>query len=64
MSQPILNAQQQLAATDFEHNLLLLAPAGTGKTNTLACRIANILSQKLAQPEEILCLPEPKLWHR
>ena len=56
MSQPILNAQQQLAATDFEHNLLLLAPAGTGKTNTLACRIANILSQKLAQPEEILCL--------
>lgn len=51
-----LNAAQREAVMDLQDNILLLAPAGTGKTNTLACRIANILEQKRAEPEEILCL--------
>ena len=51
-----LNPAQREAVRDLQHNILLLAPAGTGKTNTLACRIANILEQKRAEPEEILCL--------
>lgn len=51
-----LNAAQREAVMDLQENILLLAPAGTGKTNTLACRIANILEQKRAEPEEILCL--------
>ena len=51
-----LNAQQRQVAEKLDENILLLAPAGTGKTNTLACRIANILAQDRALPEEILCL--------
>ncbi|SFT50478.1 DNA helicase-2 / ATP-dependent DNA helicase PcrA [Selenomonas sp. GACV-9] len=51
-----LNEQQRQAVEELSANILLLAPAGTGKTNTLACRIANILAQKKALPEEILCL--------
>lgn len=51
-----LNEQQQKAVQELERNVLLLAPAGTGKTNTLAVRIGRILQKKLARPEEILCL--------
>lgn len=51
-----LNEQQRQAAEELSAHILLLAPAGTGKTNTLACRIANILEKKRALPEEILCL--------
>ena len=51
-----LNDQQRQAAETLDENILLLAPAGTGKTNTLACRIANIIAQGRALPEEILCL--------
>lgn len=50
------NEQQKKAALEFKKNILLLAPAGTGKTNTLAFRIANILQRHLAAPQEILCL--------
>jgi len=51
-----LNEQQRQAVEELSANILLLAPAGTGKTNTLACRIANILAKEKALPEEILCL--------
>lgn len=51
-----LNPAQREAVEDLTDNILLLAPAGTGKTNTLACRIANILTGGRAEPEEILCL--------
>lgn len=51
-----LNAQQRLAATNYRDHILLLAPAGTGKTNTLACRIALLLEEGRVEPEEILCL--------
>ncbi|WP_337802152.1 ATP-dependent helicase, partial [Mitsuokella jalaludinii] len=51
-----LNPAQREAVENLSDNILLLAPAGTGKTNTLACRIANILAAERAEPEEILCL--------
>ena len=51
-----LNEKQLLVAGELERNVLLLASAGTGKTNTLSCRIGNILERGLARPEEILCL--------
>lgn len=51
-----LNPAQREAVENLSDNILLLAPAGTGKTNTLACRIANILAADRAEPEEILCL--------
>ena len=38
-----LNKQQQLAVENLSDHLLLLAGAGTGKTNTLAHRVANLL---------------------
>ena len=51
-----LNALQREAVEELDRNILLLAPAGTGKTNTLACRIVHIIEQDRALPEEILCL--------
>lgn len=50
------NDRQKEAIRTLDKNILLLAPAGTGKTNTLACRVANILLKEKALPEEILCL--------
>ena len=51
-----LNRRQQSVVDTLDENILLLAAAGTGKTNAMACRIAHILSRALAEPEEILCL--------
>ncbi len=51
-----LNEQQQLAVENLSDHLLLLAGAGTGKTNTLAHRVANLLVSGAAEPAEILCL--------
>ena len=56
MPQDKLNGVQQLVADNLDENILLVASAGTGKTNTLAIRIANILSKHRCAPEEILCL--------
>ena len=56
MNEMELNASQRQAAENLSDHILLLAPAGTGKTNTLACRVANILAGGKAEPEEILCL--------
>jgi DNA helicase-2/ATP-dependent DNA helicase PcrA len=36
--------------------LLIVAGAGTGKTTVVTRRIAHLISQKLAKPEEILAL--------
>ncbi|WP_147539167.1 ATP-dependent helicase [Anaerotruncus rubiinfantis] len=52
----VLNAQQSLAAENKTDHILLLAGAGTGKTSTLAWRVANLLTANAAKPEEILCL--------
>lgn len=38
-----LNKEQREAAEELEQHVLLLAPAGTGKTDTLSCRVANII---------------------
>ena len=51
-----LNAKQRAVAENLDDHILLTAPAGTGKTDTLAYRIANLLAEKRAEPEEILCL--------
>jgi DNA helicase-2/ATP-dependent DNA helicase PcrA len=51
-----LNERQKTVAENYADNLLMLAPAGTGKTNTIAVRIANIIQAGHARPDEILCL--------
>lgn len=51
-----LNEAQREAVLDLDHNILLSAPAGTGKTNILACRTAQILAAKHAEGAQILCL--------
>lgn len=51
-----LNQLQLSVAEDLDSHILLTASAGTGKTNTLAYRISNIIQRKKAEPEEILCL--------
>ncbi len=50
-----LNQRQQEAATAGPEPLLILAGAGTGKTNTLAHRVAHLLVQG-TPPERILLL--------
>ena len=51
-----LNDEQRAVVETLDKNILLTAPAGTGKTNTLAARIARIVEESLAAPGEILCL--------
>lgn len=51
-----LNAEQRAVVESLQENILLTASAGTGKTNTMAARIARIVEGELAKPEEILCL--------
>ncbi|MCI8493364.1 3'-5' exonuclease [Anaerotruncus sp.] len=50
------NEQQRAVIGDTAHSILLLAGAGTGKTDTLARRVANLIVSGAAAPEEILCL--------
>jgi DNA helicase-2/ATP-dependent DNA helicase PcrA len=51
-----LNKAQLEAVTHKAGPLLIIAGAGTGKTTVITRRIAYILEQKLAKPEEILAL--------
>src|SRR5438477_7583536 len=50
-----LNEQQRAAATFGDGPLLIVAGAGTGKTNTLAHRVAYLISTGV-RPERILLL--------
>src|SRR5213595_652088 len=50
-----LNEQQRAAATAGDEPLLIIAGAGTGKTNTLAHRVAWLISQGI-DPARILLL--------
>ena len=39
----LINREQQRVIDEVEQNILLLASAGTGKTNTLAYRVAHLI---------------------
>lgn len=56
MSEIKLNDAQKLAAEHIYGPLLVLAGPGTGKTQLLSARIANILKLTDASPQNILCL--------
>lgn len=51
-----LNPEQQQAVTTTEGPVLVIAGPGTGKTQILAARIANIIAQNDNKAEDILCL--------
>lgn len=51
-----LNTEQLQAVTHASGPLLIVAGAGTGKTTVITRRIAWLISQNLAKPEEILAL--------
>ena len=52
----MFNKKQLQVINELDKNILLCAGAGTGKTNVLSYRVANILQKDKAQPGEILCL--------
>ena len=52
----MLNLKQKQVAEKIDKNILLAAPAGTGKTNTLSERVFNIINNNVAKEEEILCI--------
>ncbi len=51
-----LNKEQQQAISHLQGPLLIVAGAGTGKTTVITQRIANLIKNKLATPEEILAV--------
>ncbi|AKN29913.1 ATP-dependent DNA helicase [Clostridium carboxidivorans P7] len=51
-----MNEQQELLINELEKNVILLASAGTGKTETLSKRVANIIDKGKAEPSQILCI--------
>jgi len=51
-----LNPDQRLAVDTIEGPVMVIAGAGTGKTQTIALRIGQILNQSQVNPSNILCL--------
>ena len=51
-----LNNEQKLAVQRDGVPLMIVAGAGTGKTTVITSRIARLIEQGLAKPEEILAL--------
>jgi ATP-dependent DNA helicase UvrD/PcrA len=51
-----LNPEQKEAVDTIDGPLLVVAGPGTGKTEILSLRVANILRQKAIAPKNILCL--------
>jgi len=51
-----LNKEQKAAVTHSQGPLLIVAGAGTGKTTVITQRIAYLIEQGLAKPEEILAV--------
>ena len=52
----LINREQQRVIDEVEQNILLLASAGTGKTNTLAYRVAHLIEGGYAKAENICLL--------
>ncbi|MCM1001471.1 MAG: UvrD-helicase domain-containing protein [Wolbachia endosymbiont of Melophagus ovinus] len=52
----LLNSEQQLAVTNVDGAVLILAGAGTGKTRTITSRIAHIIRNGYAHSDEILAV--------
>ncbi|MCA9342686.1 UvrD-helicase domain-containing protein, partial [Candidatus Saccharibacteria bacterium] len=55
-SYSLLNKQQREAVDQIDGPLLIIAGPGTGKTQLLSTRVANILKKTDVQPSNILCL--------
>ena len=55
-----LNEQQKKAVDAIEGPVMVIAGPGTGKTQILSRRVANILTKDKAHPEEIVCLTYTK----
>ena len=51
-----LNPQQELAVTQTDGPMLILAGAGSGKTRTLTYKIAHLIDRELCQPEQVLAV--------
>lgn len=51
-----LNAEQKQAVDTIDGAVMVVAGPGTGKTQTIALRVANILKQTHMRPSNILCL--------
>jgi DNA helicase-2/ATP-dependent DNA helicase PcrA len=51
-----LNKQQKQAVDQIEGPVMVVAGPGTGKTQLLSVRVANILQKTDTQPQNILCL--------
>lgn len=50
-----LNKAQKTVVDEKQHNLLVLAPAGTGKTKVIAMRTARLIESGI-EPNQLLCL--------
>jgi len=51
-----LNSEQKIAVDTIEGPVMVIAGAGTGKTQTIALRIGKILRETQVNPSNILCL--------
>ena len=51
-----LNSKQKEAVDTLEGPVMVIAGPGTGKTQILSRRVANILTNRQTHPEEIVCL--------
>ncbi len=52
----LLNPEQREAVLDFDHNLLILACAGSGKTRTITSKIAYAIENGIYKPYQILAV--------